>query len=43
MLASILTLTPQKAGGGGEGAAGGGPIALVKELVEKVPDSVDFL
>ena len=41
MLASILTLTPQKRAGGGEGD-GGGIIKLIRELQEKVPELIDY-
>jgi len=41
MLASILTLTPQKRAGGGDGD-GGGIIKLIRELQEKVPELVDY-
>lgn len=41
MLASILTLTPQKgAGGGGGGSAG--IVKLIRELQEKVPEKIDY-
>lgn len=41
MLSSILTLTPQKAsGGGGDGSSG--IVKLIRDLQEKVPELIDY-
>lgn len=41
MLASILTLTPQKNTGGGGGGSSG-VVKLIRELQDKVPELIDY-
>jgi len=41
MLSSILSITPQKGSGGGEGGSTG-VVKLIRELQEKVPELIDY-
>lgn len=41
MLYSILSITPQKSGGGDEGGTSG-VIKLIRELQEKVPELIEY-